>query len=523
MALTGEQVAQLLYGAGFRDQDLVNMVAIGHRESRYEPSAHRTDNPGGATGDFGLFQINAINLSFLQREIGITSMAQLLDPVTNARAAFALFQNAGLAPWRDGAGGFNAAGDPMYGTNAGAASTAVQNASNQGMLGATAFTGTNTPSATGGAMPASASGGPFRLPSDAVLYNNGLALFAVFDVGGVKISYDVTWFDGSVDLAGLNQNVVTAEEWASFGTVHAGNAEELRGLEVQHPTFRAFWDQILNQVMGQNNPARTDPGVLAVIAQLAGRPDMTPAELQNLLQGTQWYQDRTTSELEWNGLAEGEKVRRRDEMAARMVQTWFQFTGESVSTSDPRIVNYLEDLASGKRGIGSWTEDTVKAAAVTNGESPYSRQVRDEAEAQRARGVDVENTAQRVRDLARRWGVQFPPSNFQDWATQIAEKTMSEADVLKIFQDQAAVLYPWKDPTMETSTAAGQWTAAYERIMERPGDLMNTQVQAALTAGTPVWQFEQDLKKSSGWLQTRNARDEIFSTMSEAGRRLGFE
>jgi hypothetical protein len=316
---------------------------------------------------------------------------------------------------------------------------------------------------------------------------------------------------------------MSGQDYANMGVVSAGNAEELRGFSTQWGNFNDFWQSTLDTVVGKTNPARNDPEVLRVIAEFAGRPDMSPQELNNKLQATQWYRSRTTGQLEWNGLADGEKQKRRDDAASRMVQTWFQFTGEALAPDDPRVQNYLEDIASGKMGYGKFTEDIVKRAATSNPESPWSRQTRAEGEDQRQRGVDVENTATRVKDLARKWGLNYSAGQFQDWAQQIVEKRMSEADVLEMFKDQSVVLYPWKDREMETSTAAMPWMQTYERVMEKPADLFEPQVQSALGSGTAVWDFEQQLKKSTGWLDTKNARDEMFSLVSEAGRRLGFE
>jgi hypothetical protein len=525
-----EQVAQVLYQAGFRGQALVDMLAIGKRESGYNAQAHRTDTPGQQrTGDFGLFQINWENLATLQQAGIVNSMVELLDPVKNAQAAFHLSRGGtNLRPWAAAAGGFSSSGDPFYRTNRQEAATAVQNAQQQGLIGQS-YTGGSVPTGpTGtGGQPASDPGtgaaGPMELPSDAKLYNNGFTVVAVFDVGGVSIGYDVNWTNGTVKFDPAAVTNVTSDQWAAMGVVNGGSSEELRPLSTSWGSYREFFDSVLNQVMGPNNPARNDPEVLKIIAEFASRPDMEPIELQNKLQATQWYQTRTQGELQWNSLAEAEKTKQRDEMASRMVATWFQFTGEAIGADDPRIQNHLEGVASGKMGFGAWTESVVKTQAAANAESPWSRQVRDEGESQRQRGVDVENTSQRVKDLARRWGVRLSETEYQRFAQGIVEKTMSEADVLEILKDQAKVLFPWKDRDMETQTAAGPWMSTLERVMEKPSDLMDPQLQQAMSAGMSVWDFEKQLKGSAGWLETKNARSALYETISEAGRRLGFE
>ncbi len=62
----------------------------------------------------------------------------------------------------------------------------------------------------------------------------------------------------------------------------------------------------------------------------------------------------------------------------------------------------------------------------------------------------------------------------------------------------------------------------YSRVMENDATLRTPEVAKALQSGQGVWDFEQGLKKSNKWLDTKNARSEMFSLVSEAGRRMGF-
>ncbi len=139
MTMSREEVAELLYGVGFRGDDLVKMVAIGGRESGYNPAAHRTDTDRSLmVGDFGLFQINYVNdTDELREAIGMTERAQLLEPEMNARAAFYLYEQGGLDPWTAAAGGWTADGDPTYGTDLAAAQAAVARAEALGLIGPT--------------------------------------------------------------------------------------------------------------------------------------------------------------------------------------------------------------------------------------------------------------------------------------------------------------------------------------------------------------------------------------------------
>jgi hypothetical protein len=274
--------------------------------------------------------------------------------------------------------------------------------------------------------------------------------------------------------------------------------------------------------MGQN-PAQHDAEVRRVLAEFVARPDMTEAELQNKLKGTQYYQQRSEEMLRWNDYSEQERQVRREEMASRMQQSYLQYFGYDVPANDPRIMSHLEDLASGKTGFGAWIENVVKPAAKGDAESPYARQLRTETEDRRQRGMDVENSGQQVRSLANRWGVKLSEATIAEWGRGLVEKTVSDADVLQNLKQMAQVLYPWKDTEMETQTAAQPWIETYSRIMERETDLFNPQVQAALTQGTPAWEFERQLKKTDGWLGTKNAHGELSSMLSSIGSKMGFQ
>ncbi len=121
-----EVAARAAYDAGFRGQELVDMVAIAGRESGYDPEAHRTDqDPARGSGDRGLWQINYIWDDQLRAAGIIDDWTDLLDPAVNALAARYVFDHQGLAAWGAGPGGWTEGGDAFYGTDRGAAERAV--------------------------------------------------------------------------------------------------------------------------------------------------------------------------------------------------------------------------------------------------------------------------------------------------------------------------------------------------------------------------------------------------------------
>lgn len=378
---------------------------------------------------------------------------------------------------------------------------------------------TNTPADTG-----SLAAGPQDLPQDAQLFNveGTYDIYAVFDLGsGIRIAYKVDTGAGVVDWKSRPLNTVSRTTWDQMGTVPGGDSAELSTVQVTFGTYKAFWDSILNRVMGPNNPARNDPSVLAVIAQYAARPDMEVAELQNLLQATDWYQSHTQKQLEWNSLSQAERDKQLGEAAAQAADTWFQYVGERIDPNDPRISGYIEDLASGKMGFGAFSA-IVRDQAAEVTESPWARTVRDEQEAQRQRGIDIENTAQKIRRSLERWGVQWTDSEVMRWAKDIVSNVASDDDLMNTIQTAAATLYPWKDPQQETIAAAQPWLATYERVMEKTGSLNTPQVQQALTQGLSAADFEKTLKSTDEWVTTKNGRNELTSLVAAMGTKMGF-
>ena len=98
--LSGEDVARYAYNAGFRGENLVNVVGISHRESRWNAGAY---NPNASTADlsFGLMQINMLGTLGPARlkQFGLSKNEDLYDPATNMRAAFIMSGGKDFYAW----------------------------------------------------------------------------------------------------------------------------------------------------------------------------------------------------------------------------------------------------------------------------------------------------------------------------------------------------------------------------------------------------------------------------------------
>ena len=98
--LSKSQVASFFRQAGFSEELIPTMVGIAGAESSFNPKAF---NPNSDTGDksYGLSQINMIGDLGPERrkQFGIESNEALFDPLTNARAAKAIYDQQGLGAW----------------------------------------------------------------------------------------------------------------------------------------------------------------------------------------------------------------------------------------------------------------------------------------------------------------------------------------------------------------------------------------------------------------------------------------
>lgn len=518
MALTGAQVAHAAYQAGWRGDALADIVSIAYRESRWDPSAHRTDQPKSSmSGDLGITQINYVNWPTVSQQLNLTSRSQLLDPVINFKAAKILYDGAGgsFSPgWTAGPGGWTEGGDPFHGVDRNRGRQAVEQAQSAGLFQQSY--GSN-PTPTGDSSAAGIAE-KFDLPADMEVVVTPDGPLAVFTVApGLNMAYTIDTETTNVDLSKARR--AGSSEFSEQNTVNAGMADELATVGLSFGNFGDFWKSITGRVLGYGNPASDDAGVLRVLADFAARPDMTEAELQNRLRDTSWFKTRTTSELEWNSLSPAEQDKRRNDMKARMSDAFSQYMGGTID--EPTLDRYLEDLSSGRVSYNTFVAG-LKERAKENENTPYGRQQRTEEEAQRQRPIDIENTAQRVRETAERWGIQFSNTEVNRWAGGLVEKKLSDEDLMMQLRQQSQTMFPWKPPEMETVTAAGPWMQTFERVMERKASLFDPKVQKALSSGTPVWEFEQELKKSPDWLGTKNGQSDMYSAVSEAGRRMGF-
>lgn len=368
-------------------------------------------------------------------------------------------------------------------------------------------------------------GGPLQVPDNGRIVDvegqRWLVYIADYHSSNLQIGFKV---DRDVDLSNVWEGGAAQQMSADqFQTeiLDGGSVGELPPIRQGYGSFQNFYQQTLDLILG-TNPAAEDPSVQRVILEYVGRPDMSDIELQNRLEQTEWYQQRTQQQLEFNDLSEAEQGKRVQDQAARLAQLFFTYTGESLPVTDAQLQQWAMQVASGEIGEGFWVETVAKERALLNPESPHARRLRDEEENQRRRAIETENLVASTRALANRWGVQLTDETLQDWGQGLVSQERSQDDLVQYLKQQAQVLYPGKDPELETRLYVEPWLQVYRRTLEQEADIFNPKVQQAIQGGLTPFDLEQQLRQSDEFLGTSTARDEFTSAATSIGRAMGF-
>jgi hypothetical protein len=347
-----------------------------------------------------------------------------------------------------------------------------------------------------------------------------------YDVGnGLRVYYDFSapGTMGQVSTSGYGpaQQVAHDAFYGQQGLIHGGLVQEILG--IKDPSYQAWFDKTLNIATGGASWVN-NPEMRAIYADWIVNPETSSDEIEARVKQTGYWKGTTDAQRQYNNSSPAEQAKMQNDAAASLANNYFQITGQTINLADPQLRQWATSIASGAQTAGFVVESFIKPIALQNPQSPWSRSIQDEHAQEQQRGVDVSNQSEQVRDLYRRWIGQDPdPNTVSQWANDLVSKQKSEADLLTTLQQQSKQLYPWKDSALETSIAAQPWLSTYSRVLERPADLTNPDVQRALTSGQAPWAFEQDLKRKDEWLSTKNGQASVLGAVGSVGRLMGFE
>jgi hypothetical protein len=305
------------------------------------------------------------------------------------------------------------------------------------------------------------------------------------------------------------------------------------------------WDEQIEEAlfaMGiYGSDAMADRGVLDLIALWIARPGMSAGELQQRLQETDYWDSKTVKQKEWDDLPTAERDLRIADEAAKLAGLWWTYVGEDLSldvydtdgdgtvspaeleAGNPELYRQALSVASGQATQQTVINTWIKAEAEKNENSPWSRIKRDEEKAQGQEEVNIETKAAEVQQLYRDWGFELPWAEALKIGEQVSMNETSIAEIEQDLDEKASITYQGKPKGIKTSDWAAPYLEMFSNQLEvaRPS-LLDKTVQTALQSGQSLTEFKMSLREDSRWLETQNARDQMFTTFGQLGRQMGF-
>ena len=327
-------------------------------------------------------------------------------------------------------------------------------------------------------------------------------------------------------------------QWVD-GWVDGGSTDTFRGV----PAGKSYQDLVNDLLMDlglMGSDALEDAGVMAIIA-IAMTREMSEAELTNRLRQTDWWNDRTEKQREWNDLSDAEQNLRTVDAAMAMVGLWFTYTGltldvlqydldndgvidaEELRKGNPDLYDWALKVASGEVSQVQVVNVWMKPAALEDANSPWSRTLADEEKARGEQDVNVANMAGDIKDLYNDWGIPITDERADFLALEVVMNRMAFEEVEAALQEQANGMYPNKPENMATREWAQPYMQLYQQTLEVPEvELDDATLGQALSEGLSLSEFKSRLRQDDRWLETDNARGEMNTKISSLGRVMGF-
>lgn len=526
MSFSGQMIGPegtyaLLMANGATPSEAYMLTAIAGAESAYYLGAYN-ETVTSSGNAHGLFQHMDKFWADRSRAAGVGG-ANIFDPTAQAKVAIMLFRSkSGARHWE----AFTNGSYQKFLSDAERASTSYTGAtSGTGAQDYFARTGESPTGYTATTNTGDAAGA--QAPSGGTIYNVDGKRYLVYQVAGSGIFYEAG--DG---LSG-SETAMTSNEWQTFQItnrlVNGGNTaifsdeiftDDFGGYQ----SFDAMWAGITARLgLGGNYAALSDPTIVNALLQYIARPDMDPLEFENLIRMSDYYAAHTDRQREWNDLSPAQQQLVIKDMAAQLAIQWRAYTGQPISMSDPDLLDWAFKVASGTETTQTATLGWIIPEAEKDSESTYSRLLRNEEIARGQFSVDIDEQAQKVKDLYESYGVQMDFASAQKIGEELVMNRTSMAAITQQVQDMASGLYPHKPREISTDLFSQPYRMQYAQIMETtdPG-MFDGMVQSAMREGMSLTDFRRQLKSDERWQYTKNARDEYANRMSSIGRLMGF-
>ena len=308
-------------------------------------------------------------------------------------------------------------------------------------------------------------GGAIVLPTGGTFYTVGGVKYVAYAIKGPDgVGGGWVFFDIPSGVSAPAGTTMSQAEWDSKTVggdwANAGSANAFAGV-----TSGESWDNLIKGALMNmdiwGSSAMEDPEVLQVIAEFIARPSMSQAELQGRLADTAWGRSHTDLEKTWNDKSPAQQNQEIIEKASSLIGTWFTYVGEELRLSlydsdgngvisseelkaeNPELYQAALDWASGVKTERELIESWIKPASLeTEYESPWSRVLRTEKQAQGQFESDTENQAAIIQQLYLDYGIPISWDEAMTLGTAVEMNEQSIADITEELDAQAMALYP---------------------------------------------------------------------------------
>ena len=379
----------------------------------------------------------------------------------------------------------------------------------------------------------------------------------------VKIAFEVAQGD-SVDSV----STVTEADWASQSENYIMGGRTDEGIFADSSfnngtrSFEDMMEQLLMESGLWGSDALESDEVLAVIGEFIMRPDMEPAELDARLQDTDWWDQTTQAQREWNDLSTADQIKTIKDNAQAIAGLWTAYTGEqldlmSYDTDGDGSVS-VDEIGAGNTELGEWARklstgevsqqtiilEWIRPAALEIEGSPANRIIIEEEQAQNEQGFTVSENKKLVADLWERYGLDISDEDATRYATQMymqevtlsdleGSTTIGEDGEISALENTARELsnvrWAGKPEDVDFNTWASPYKTAYSDLLEVSSPTFRDENFVRFLddglgseGGMNMYDFKKAVRGDSRWKNTENAKAAVSQTLGSIGRMMGF-
>tara|TARA_R100001082_G_scaffold99658_2_gene68479 strand:- start:5807 stop:7603 length:1797 start_codon:yes stop_codon:yes gene_type:complete len=389
-----------------------------------------------------------------------------------------------------------------------------------------------------------------RIPSGYKAYKVNGKKFLVYDMvkgRNVKIAFQHT---GSQAVQAEN---ITSAAWNAMSADYVQGGTTEQGLFINDSinngtrSFDDITEGLLFAAGLYGTDALESDEVMAVIAEFIGRPDMSDDELTGRLQETDWWDQTTASQREWNDLSTADQIKAIKDNAQVISGLWTAYTGEEMDwmgfDTDGDGTVSVDEIEAGNSELGEWARklstgevsqqtivlEWIRPAALEIDNSPANRIIIEEEQAQNERGYTTSENKKLVADLWERYGLDISDADASGYADQLYMQEKSLADFEETAKGLSDVRWAGKPEGVDFETWSKPYATTYSNLLEVGEPTFRDENftrflddGVGAEGGMNMYDFKKSLRQDARWANTQNAKAAASQTLGLVGRTMGF-